>query len=315
MTGIAQDSVCSLLTKLEMLPQGDRKQFIEKVVRLQMLAAKSAGFWSAEIVPPLSTVSDNAWSIIQRFDTRESLSNWRSSTAREQAMAELTGGPAPAARLVEESVPETDSEAATAIVTHVREGMEQQYFDWEVKIQTLQALFGGYRGTYLQPPSPGRPNQWATLLRFDSPESLKSWFHSEQRQKLLLEANEFVKETKFRPVSTSFPGWVPLDSVSGKPPGNWKTAMLVLLGLFPIVMIQIKFVNPHLHFLNPAISGFCSLVVSVSGTTWGTMPFFVKRFSWWLFPKAGKESDVNLRGSLIIAALYALEVFVFSNLF
>ncbi|MBX9720315.1 MAG: hypothetical protein K2X81_02875, partial [Candidatus Obscuribacterales bacterium] len=92
------------------------------------------------------------------------------------------------------------------------------------------------------------------------------------------------------------------------------TAMLVLLGLFPVVMLEIRFLNPLLVSLNSSLSSFIGLVGSVMATTFGTMPRFVKWFSWWLFPKKGADSSVHLRGTMIVLALYICEILALWNL-
>lgn len=305
-------TIASVVTKLEALPAVSKVAFVEKVVTLQMSAAKSEGFWSGEIVPPAA--DSNIWSIIQRFENPAHLHGWRSCLAREQILKDITSGSSPVGRLHGELTVGDDTEAATAIVTHVRPGMEEKYFDWETRIQVAQAGCDGYRGAYLQPPSPGHPNQWATLLRFNSPAALDAWFKSDRRQELLGELDQFVIDKKFRPISSSFPGWVPLD-LQGSAPPNWKTALLVLLGLFPIVMLEMKFISPHLNFLNPALSGFITMIISVSATTFFTMPYFVQRFRWWLFPSDEEKSEATLKGSLILAALFAIEVALSYQLF
>lgn len=277
-----------------------------------MSAAKAEGFWSGEIVPP--TAEGSIWSIIQRFENSTRLQGWRTCLAREQLLKEITTGTTAVAKLHEELTVGDETEAATAVVTHVRPGMEEKYFEWETKIQIAQAGFEGYRGAYLQPPSPGHPHQWATLLRFSSPEALDDWFKSKERLELLEDLDQFVIEKKFRPVSSSYPGWVPLD-VKGSAPPNWKTALLVLLGLFPIVMLEIKYISPHMSTVNTALSGFITMMISVSGTTFFTMPFFVRRFGWWLLPSDGETKSATVKGSLLLTALFAIEIFVFYHLF
>ncbi len=52
-------------------------------------------------------------------------------------------------------------------------------------------------------------------------------------------------------MASSFPGWMPVDEDGGSP-ANWKAAALVVLGLYPIVCLQIKFLSPALHDLKLA---------------------------------------------------------------
>jgi hypothetical protein len=64
---------------------------------------------------------------------------------------------------------------------------------------------------------------------------LEAWMNAPERKALLAESKEFIESEELMRLATAFPGWVPLDPMTGEGPPNWKTAMLVLLGLFPIV--------------------------------------------------------------------------------
>jgi antibiotic biosynthesis monooxygenase (ABM) superfamily enzyme len=68
---------------------------------------------------------------------------------------------------------------------------------------------------------------------------------------------------------------VPNDPVTGKQPNLWKTACLVLLPLFPVVMLEIRFLKPHLRTLNPAVGTFIVDAITVVLTTWPLMPLAI----------------------------------------
>jgi len=87
--------------------------------------------------------------------------------------------------------------------------------------------------------------------------------------------------------------------------------MLVLLGLFPIVMLEGFFVMPRLKSLNFSLALFIGNSISVALTTYLTMPWFVKTLNWWLFPKPDAPKSVHWKGTLLIFAFYALSVAIF----
>ena len=66
---------------------------------------------------------------------------------------------------------------------------------------------------------------------------------------MLKESQAFIEHEQLMRLATSFPGWVPIDPMTGKGPPNWKTALLVILGLFPIVMLEMRFLSPILSAL------------------------------------------------------------------
>lgn len=84
--------------------------------------------------------------------------------------------------------------------------------------------------------------------------------------------------------------------------------MLVLLGLYPIVVLELLYLNPLLKGLVPAAGTFVGNVLSVAATSFVTMPFFVRTFDWWLFPSKEQNNRATAIGLAILAALFVCEV-------
>jgi uncharacterized protein len=295
------------ITKLE-VHAGDVGARIDWLVRLMMAAVESSGVLSAEILPP--TVSNQMhWTLVQCFHNEQQVQNWQASAQRARLLAEL----APDLEKKEISISEavdagygSVGSVAVAVVTKVKPGLESVYLECEGKFQVAQSRYPGYRGVYVQPPTSNTPGMWTTLIRFESPASFQTWFNSQERKKLLEASDQLVSSTDYQHVGTSFPGWFPSDSAGSKGPPNWKTAMLILLGLYPIVMLEIRFLMPVLHGLPPALANFIGNSISVMLTTWLTMPLFIKLFKQWLFPTAQTAKWIAVGGTLACLLIYAL---------
>jgi antibiotic biosynthesis monooxygenase (ABM) superfamily enzyme len=93
----------------------------------------------------------------------------------------------------------------------------------------------------------------------------------------------------------------------------WKTAALVLLTLFPVIMLELRFLNPHLASLNPAVATFIGNAISVGLTTWPLMPLAIVGFHAWLFPE-GYPRWVAWAMPFILVLCYLLEIAVFWHL-
>ena len=132
-----------------------------------------------------------------------------------------------------------------------------------------------------------------------------------ERKELVRESKAFIEHEQLTRLATSFPGWVPTDPRTGQGPPNWKAGMLVLLGLFPIVMLESFFVMPRLASLNFSMALFIGNAISVALTTYLTMPLFIKTLNWWLLPKPDAPKSVHWKGTLLIFAFYALSVAIF----
>jgi len=133
-----------------------------------------------------------------------------------------------------------------------------------------------------------------------------------QRAALIAEAKEFIDKEEFMRLATSFPGWVPIDPVTGKAPPDWKTAILVLLGLYPIVSLEVAYLLPDLSRLTQPLVAFVGNVLSIALTTYLTMPIFLRIFGWWLFLDENKPKwAIEIGGALLMCALFAAEITIF----
>jgi len=273
-------------------------------------AAAFPGFNSSDIMPPGD--HDDTWTILLNFDSRENLTAWQQSAERAAILAELapltSGG-----NLGEVMQPDSATSAqpgstvTQVIFSRVKPGMEEAYRKWAARIQQAQAHYPGYQGMYLQPPAKGGTH-WITMLRFDTADHLNGWMSAPERAALLSEPRPFIEGEELLRLATSFPGWVRIDPETGKGPPNWKTALLVLLGLYPIVVLELLYLNPLLAGFLPALGIFIGNVLSVAATSFLTMPFFVRKFDWWLFPDAKKYNRPDIVGLAILALAFLCEI-------
>lgn len=298
---------------------GSESAFAAWQVRHASVISRFTGFISADLVPSGET-SPGLWTIILNFETEETLDAWRRSPERAMILEEvapLLDGGTLGEQVHAPGTSHTPSTVTEVIFSKIRAGMTERYLKWAERIQEAQARQPGYRGAYLQPPARGTEGgHWTTILRFDSAAHLNAWMNSAERRRLLVETSDFVESVEQVHLATAFPGWVPIDPKTGKGPPNWKTALLVLLGLYPCVMLEMRFLAPVLFNLgiHSAPELFLSNCGSVAVTSFITMPLFVRWFHWWLFPEGDNPSRVTIRGVLILIALFAAEVAILWDL-
>jgi len=247
-----------------------------------------------------------AWNVLLRFADSARLEAWRKSETWHRLLEDAAPLLAEKSSIeIEVKEGEGGSGVVEVIITQVKPGKEAAYREWETRIQQAQSKFPGYRGSYVQPPIAGELG-WTTLMRFDTVKQLDRWLKSPERAALVKEAESLVEYAHLQRMGTSFPGWFPTDPKTGKGPPNWKAGMLVLLGLFPIVMLETRFLKLP---VNPSLGMFIGNSISVAMTTYLTMPLFIKMLPWWLFPKSdASKLAVNAAGTALVFLLYAISV-------
>lgn len=301
-----------IIATVKVRPSTDR-QFTTWKADHDRVLGKFPGFVSSDIIPP-TLPGGHQWTIIVNFRSREDAEAWQQSPERAQILAAGTpffeegnlseviqmgaGGEYPTGDVTE------------VIFSKIKPGREDSYREWAARMQAEQAKYPGYKGTFLQPPD--QPDGfWTTIMRFDSAAHLEAWMQAPERQTMLAESKNFIEHEQLTQLATSFPGWVPIDIATGQGPPDWKTSLLVLLGLFPIVMLQMRFLNPPLAQLGlpTALAIFLGNVASVLAISFLTMPLFVRWFRWWLFPSEHVKAT-SMRGMGILLLLFTLEIII-----
>jgi uncharacterized protein len=304
----APAGISAVTTKLS-LRGGDDRQFADWQAAFARVVSSFPGFLSIEIIPAFPGASE--WRIVQRFRTPEQLANWRNAAERARLIAEI-------APLLTTSSVVTDEEEAPdfhslntvteVITTNVKPGQDEAFRAWCEAIQARQGCFPGYAGTYVQAPGSAEQSYWTTLVRFATPQGLDAWLTSPERR-ALLRRSEAIASWRSHRLPSPFASWFPSSPEQPAPP-LWKQGMLVLLMLYPIVMLELRFLNPLLATLAPAPATFIGNAISVALVTWPLMPVTVLCFGWWLQPAPRRRLRTTLVGFAVVLLLYFIELLV-----
>jgi antibiotic biosynthesis monooxygenase (ABM) superfamily enzyme len=308
------DKPSTLLLCARVLP-GREAAFAQWQERWQSALLVSADAQNAECWPPAPPDQTEVVTLA-RFASIEALQKWRRSEVNRRLVDDVA--PLVEGGLVMQLVGQAAAEYSVThgvtmvVVTEIKPGKEGAYRVWADRMQKLQATFPGYLGSFVQRPRQGETG-WTTILRFDTAANLDSWLKSDARGAMVRESEELVRGFQAQRVDTSFPGWVPNDPATGSSPSMWKTACLVLLTLFPVVMLELRFLNPHLEALNPAVRTFIGNAISVALTTWPLMPLAILGFHAWLFPE-GYPPWRTWAMPIALLLCYLIEIVVFWHL-
>jgi uncharacterized protein len=269
---------------------------------------RAPGFLSHQLLPPEPPAQED-WVIIERFSSRDQARAWLASAERADALAgidDLLAGDQ-AVSIIDSPGPV--SRTATAVIlTTVEPGHDAAFPRWNAEITAAQSRQPGYVGATLQAPVEGVQEQWVTMVTFDSGDSLDAWLASEERAALLAKSEGIFHDTQTRRVESGFSGWFDFQRGAGSAaPPAWKFNYLILVGLYPIVMVEILFLNNKLDWMNLAFGNLIGNLFSVAVLGWPVVAILSKLMGWWIQPAPDAPRSVDLKGAVVmVVALAAL---------
>ncbi|MFB9247865.1 antibiotic biosynthesis monooxygenase [Sphaerisporangium melleum] len=274
------------------------------------LARGFHGFEGKEVYPP-GQGADGEWVVVFRFARIDQLTAWLNSPQHERMLARgrsLLEGPEVKEVLAGE--PPVQPAVTVVISHHLAPGQEPAFVRWQQKVRKVQERYPGFLGFELFRPVPGVQEDWVSVFRFDTREHLDTWLTSEARKKLLDEGRAAFASYDVRQVGSAFGGWFRLggDAAGHALPPNWKQAMAVLLGLYPIMMVLSLTTDRALGAAG--VPGYLHLFIggalSVCVLTWLVMPLVNRALRRWLTPGRETSARTHLLGALAVALGYAV---------
>lgn len=297
----------TVVTNTRVMP-GHDDEFAAWQSQVSTLVAAFPGYVSSEVIPPYPPTQVD-WVIVQSFETKEDLQRWLNSPQRAQFIARikpvLIGADAINVFQTEDA-PERDTATTAVIMTEVAAGSEARFRKWHGKVEAAQSKYPGYLGCELQPPVPGCQEHWASLLRFDSPEHLNDWLGSKERANLVAQSEKFTRQSVIRRASDGFGNWFSFGAQREGLPPAWKNNYIVLLGLYPIVMLELLFLNPFTAWLPLPVGNLIGNLISVGVLGWPVIWLLTKAMAWWLKPPGQASKFNNWSGAIIVLVLIAL---------
>lgn len=286
------------------VPLERQVEFREWQTRLNGAVATFPGFVSLEIVAPPS--DHNLWSIVQRFLDETACLHWKESKAYTDLVASLRSF----AKKFQE-VQAAPGVVTEVFLTHVSPAKEEEYRQWLTKIHQAETHFPGFRGMYVQSPTHAHGNNWITFLQFDTPENLDHWLSSPERASVLKDLTPLVSSLESHRIYSPYAGWFGSMEKGGFIPPLWKQTMAILLVLYPIVVLEMRFLNPLLTSLHLPLAVFIGNALSVSLISWPFLPLAIRFLKKWL---VSQDLKTDILGFLFVLALYALEITILWNL-
>lgn len=250
------------------------------------------------------------WTVIYRFDSATHLNSWLDSTVRHEYLqgSDLLFQRQPTSEVLGAA---DDEDSVTAVVSHpVRPEHQVQFLDWQQRITEAQQRSSGFRGSELIPPVPGSQDSWTAICRFDSTETLQGWLDSDERAMLLQQVPQF-RNFDLRVVNGSFGSWFSEPS-EGSTPKSWKTALSVLVGLYPTVFLLTLAMAEAWKGAKLWGSLLPGNILSVAVLTWVVMPLLTRALGSWLSPGPdAPQPRTDVIGTIASVAVIGTSALVF----
>jgi uncharacterized protein len=277
----ARDAPATVVVSQPVRPgrEDDFRRWQEAVNRA---VASFPGFLGTEVVPPGE--AGREWTVIYRFDSKPHLEDWLGSPARAELLdrgADLFDAEASQRLLIGAD----EEQFVTVVVTHrVAPEDVDEFLAWQRRMTESERDFPGFGGSELFRPVPGAQEDWTTLFRFDTEEHLNAWLESPERKRLLEEGTRF-QDFELRRIASPFGSWFAFgDDVEAEAPAQWKTALSVLVGLYPTVVLLTLGISEIWEDGELWETLLLGNVLSVALLTWVVMPIVTRALRFWLAP-------------------------------
>jgi antibiotic biosynthesis monooxygenase (ABM) superfamily enzyme len=205
-----------------------------------------------------------------------------------------------------------------AVFRHdVIEGQAADFVATQQELVASTARFPGYIGTVVVPPAPEADiDLWTSILLFRTDDQLAAWSGSDERiRRLTTLRSHLTRDFDTLSVDAPFGSILRIDHGRPRVTPKWKTAMLVLLVLYPTVMTLSRVLGPALKDLGaePWLSTWLMQIVSVTALTYVLMPLATRLFGRWLDPIDGAAVRVSTLGALAAVAVYTATLWLFAS--
>lgn len=254
------------------------------------------------------------WAVEVSFGTPDLLDAWLDGAERRTVLSEgTTHGYWRCASDLVLAAGELPPTNAAVFLHSVAPGKAAEFVSAQGALTATGSAFPGYEGTALFPADSS--GQWMSVLRFRTAAALTRWIRSPERQEALPRLRgELTRDFAELPRSAPFGSTVRIADGKTRITPGWKSAMLVLLCLYPTVMLLSRSLAPALDHLGvqQAAAIFVGNVISIGLLQWVLVPAVSLPFRQWLDPLDGAPARISAAGAAVIVVCYAVLMVLFA---
>lgn len=210
---------------------------------------------------------------------------------------------------------------SSAVVEHiVPKGKQLAFRQWHQTLVHNIQRSEGYVRVDLHSPLECKNDvlKWHTVMHFDSPTHLNNWLTSSDRKEIMQAGKQFFAAYRFKSFTTGLEGWFSHETgseMSSLGPSAWKQALIVVLGLYPVVILQSKLFESLgvMESWSYANSMLVNLIITTIILTWFVLPKITRPLEFWLQPAyALAKTKTELAGISTVVLAMAVMVVLFN---
>ena len=299
-------------------PGADRIGFEDWTAELGETAYAAEGFVSFRLSLHDLSLQDDPhldWATASTFTNEELLDRWLDSHACAAVLQ--AGAERGYRRQTSDLVFVEGGESPSGSIAYRHEvagNQRKQFEEAQRQLVGVCSTFTGYEGATVFPASAGE--EWLVVVRFRSDRRLERWLGSRERAAMLPTLrSSLTKDFAVISRTTPFASTVRVEGGKTSVTPNWKSAMMVLLVLYPIVMLLSRFLWPTLasYGAEPWLALWLSQIVSIAAMQWFLIPWVSRPFRRWLDPVDGAGWRTSLLGASVIIVVYVLSLALFAS--
>jgi uncharacterized protein len=178
----------------------------------------------------------------------------------------------------------------------VRPGHEAAFEAVLGRLSEAALRFPGHEGVSVLRPAPGGPSSYTIVVHFRSRPELDAWLRSDERGRLLAEADRHAAgELEVQEVS-GLEGWFRIPgSPVVVPPPRWKMALVAWAAILPLVELLGQLLVPRLGRLPVLLRPVPVTAISILLMTYLLVPQLTRLLRPWLYAGGGSAATPGHR--------------------